>query len=74
MPSAATRRATQPQIQIHLTSITIGTGFAGYLYPASCVFTTGRAFWPKSFIATAFDDDLKAAGNKTTTLELIGWL
>ena len=51
----------------------IGTGFAGYLYPASRVFTTGRAFWPKSFITTAFDEDLKAAGNKTTTLELIGW-
>ena len=51
----------------------IGTGFAGYLYPASRVFTTGRAFWPKNFITTAFDEDLKAAGSKTTTLELIGW-
>ena len=52
----------------------IGTGFAAYIHPASQVFTTGRAFWPSSFITTAFDEDLKAAGSKTTTLELIGWI
>ena len=34
----------------------------------------GRAFWPYDFITSAFNDSLRAAGNKTTTLELIGWL
>ena len=52
----------------------IGTGFAAYLYPASAVFTCGRAFWSPAFITTAFDDSLKAAGSKTTTLELCGWI
>ena len=52
----------------------IGAGFAAFLYPASKVFMTGRAFWPENFILTALDEDLKSAGNKTCALELIGWI